>query len=316
MPAEKTPPFRIWNRAVLLLAVLVAAAGTPVGADEHPCVSPPAPKGAWAQQGGEVKISFEAERVVLLRSEGDLRAATILGREPCKLVVRDEGLRATWSLSGDEHALRLDLGKGPALALVPLPSVPPALDMNPLPLPLVRPVPPEKVQEVSRELTAREKRDQETATKPDKKSERPAVLTENRRYLREVVGQYGWIDIPRFGRPAAAAAILIVKHGGDVPLMQAALPIVERDATENGGGKELASVLVDEVLITTGHRQKYGTQIAEDGNGKPYVVPVEDAAKVDEYRKALGIRPWSEYLKRASDALYGGAPIRMPGPDE
>ena len=76
-----------------------------------------------------------------------------------------------------------------------------------------------------------------------------------------MVNHYGWIDIPRFGKPAAAAAILIVKHADDVPLMQAALPIVERDARENGGGKELVSILVDEVLITTGHKQKYGTQI-------------------------------------------------------
>lgn len=142
------------------------------------------------------------------------------------------------------------------------------------------------------------------------------MLADNLRYLRGLVRQYGWIDIPRFGRPAAAAAILIVKHSDDVPLMEAALPIVEEDATKNGGGKQLASILIDEVLITTGHKQKYGTQIADDTNGKPCVVPVEDPARVDEYRSQLGIPPWAEYLKKASDALYNGEPIRVPGPNE
>jgi hypothetical protein len=318
MPEEKFPQFRSLRRAIVLLNMLLVAAGTPVLTEQLSCGTAPAPKGVWVQEGGGVKIRFEEERVVVLRSEGDLRAATILSREPCKLVVRDEGLRSTWRLAGDEQKLRLALGKGTALTLVPLSKVPSSLDINPLPLPPVGPISPEKVKEIASELTAREQRDQEmaTTTKPEEKSKRPAALAENVRYLREVVGHYGWIDIPRFGRPAAAAAILIVKHGDDVPLMQAALPIVEKDALENGGGKELVSILVDEVLITTGHKQKYGTQLGQDESGKPYVIPVEDAAKVDGYRKALGILSWSAYLKRASEALYGGVPIRIPGPDE
>jgi hypothetical protein len=316
MLVEESPPLRSLYRVVTLLAVILVACGTPALTEQRPCATLPAPSGAWVQQGGGVTIRFEPERILVLRSEGDLRAATILSREPCKLVVRDEGLRSIWGLTGDEHSLRLDLGKGTAVNLVPLPNVPSSLDIDPVTFPPMKPVPPEKVKEVSRELTVRSQRDQEAAAKPEENDKRLPILAENLRYLREVVGQYGWIDIPRFGRPAAAAAILILKHGGDVPLMRAALPIVERDAIENGGGKELVSILVDEVLISTGHKQKYGTQIAEDGGGKPYIVPVEDVTKVDEYRKVLGIPPWSYYLKRASDALYGGAPIRIPGPDE
>jgi hypothetical protein len=297
-----------------LLAATLFAMGPPAWADQVQCPSSPTPKGAWAQQGGAAQFLFEAQRVVL-RQDGEFRAATILSREPCKLVVRDQGVRSTWTLTGDERTLRLDQGKG-ALVLAPLPQVPSSLDINPLPLPPLRPVPAEKVKDISQELTSREHRDQETATKAEEKSKRPTVVAENIRYLRDVVGRYGWIDISRFGKPAAAAAILIAKHADDVPLMQVALPIAERDAKENGGGKELVSILVDEVLITTGHKQKYGTQIAEDGNGKPYVVPVEDLNKVDENRKALGISSWSDYLKRASQALYNGAPIRLPRQDE
>jgi hypothetical protein len=145
---------------------------------------------------------------------------------------------------------------------------------------------------------------------------RSVVLHDNIRYLREVVARYGWIDIPRFGKAGAAAAILIAKHSADLRLLQDALPIAERDARENGGGKELVSIMVDEVLISTGHKQKYGTQITEDAHGKPFVIPIEDLAKVDKYRKELGILPWADYLAKASKALYDGAPIRIPGPEE
>ena len=304
--------------ATVLAAPLLGPAPAP--AQQPRCATPPALQGAWAQDGGPVRVRFEPGRVVVLRKEGDLRAATVLSRDLCRLVVRDEGLRSTWILTGEAHSLQLDLGNSsPPLKLVPLAGTPPELDISPALLPPPGPVPPAEVKAISDELTSRSKRDQAAAVvsaDPELKKSRPAIVAENLRYLQGVVGRYGWIDIPRFGRPAAAAAIPILKHGEDVPLMEAALPIVEHDAIANGGGKELVSILVDEVLITTGHKQKYGTQLTEDAQGKPYALPVEDPAKVDEYRKLLGILPWADYLRLASQSVYNGVPVRVPTADE
>jgi hypothetical protein len=304
----------------LVVALFIGWSLPPPAGAERPCSTPPPTlEGSWQQPGGTLKLRFEAERVVVLRKKGDLRAATILSRGPCQLVVRDEGLRSTWTLTGEAHSLQLDLGNSsPPFTLVPLAGTPPELDISPAALPPPGPVPPAEVRAISDELTSRSKRDQAAAVSadPELKKSRPAIVAENLRYLQGVVGRYGWIDIPRFGRPAAAAAILILKHGEDVPLMEAALPIVEHDAIANGGGKELVSILVDEVLITTGHKQKYGTQLTEDAQGKPYALPVEDPAKVDEYRKLLGILPWADYLKLASQSVYNGVPVRVPTADE
>jgi hypothetical protein len=49
---------------------------------------------------------------VILWEKGHLRVATILRQEPCKLVVRDQGVRATRTLKGTECAPELDQGKG------------------------------------------------------------------------------------------------------------------------------------------------------------------------------------------------------------
>lgn len=296
--------------ATVVVAALLVSASPSVRAEES-CPSSVALLGAWTAQGGEIQASFEADRVVL-REKGLLRAASILRREPCKIVVRDQGLLATWTLKGDAHSLRLDRGKD-TVAFDRLPQVPPALDISPLPLPPPGPVPPEKVKEIAAELRTRDDRDQ--ATRSNEK-ERAAVIADNIRYLREVVARYGWIDIPRFGKAAAAAAVFAAKHANDIRLEQVALPIAERDARENGGGKEIVAVLVDDFLITLGHKQKYGTQVDKDEHGQAYVIPVEDPARVDEYRKELGIPPWSDYLKKLSNALLKGAPIRIPGPEE
>lgn len=294
------------------LGVLLVLSGLQADAEES-CPTAAALQGAWSERGGAGQLRYEPDRVVL-REKGLLRAATILRREPCKLVLRDDGILTTWTLKAEGHGLRLDRGKD-TIVLDRLAEIPPSLDVKPFPLPPAGPVPDEEAKASSGDLAARSERDQKTFW-AKQGSERSAVITDNDRALREVVSRYGWIDIPRFGKAGAAAAILIAKHASDLPLLLVALPIAERDARENGGGRELVSILVDEVLIATGHKQKYGTQIADDENGKPYVIPVEDPAKVDEYRKELGILSWSEYLKKASKFYYNGAPIRVPGPEE
>jgi hypothetical protein len=301
------------GRARFLGALAVAlVVAVPLAADQRPCSSPPPVlKGAWAQPGGTLKLDFEAERVVVLRKEGDLRVAGILSRGgPCQLVVRDEGFRSTWTVTGDEHALQLDLGKGPAVNLVPLAGDAASLDLTPMSLPPAAAVPPEKAKEVSAELDARLQRDQDALAK-GAKDLWPKVARENLTYLRGLAGQYGWIDTKRFGKHSAAVAIVLLKHSGDLPLMEAALPVVEHD----DNGPQIVAILTDELLIATGHRQRYGTQLGELA-GKPCVVPIEDLPGLAERRRHLGLPPLADYLAEASKVLYDGAPIRIPGPDE
>ncbi|HEY2292423.1 MAG TPA: DUF6624 domain-containing protein [Thermoanaerobaculia bacterium] len=296
---------------VLVALLFVAPAVRP---EERPCPTAQALSGTWAQEGEGFKIRFEPDRVVL-RQNGPARVATVLRQEPCKLVVRDQGLVSTWPISGKERSLRLEIGKE-AFLLSPSPGPSPDLDVTPLRLPPLKPVPPERVKEISANLVERVNRDQAVINDPPNSPRTAAVIADNLRYLKGLVMEVGWIDISRFGKPAAAAATLIAKHGEDLPLMQAALPILEKDVKENGGPGEMLSVLVDGLLLTLGQKQKYGTQLALDEQGKPFVIPVEDPTKVDEYRKAIGIFSWSEYLQLASKSAYNGAPIRMPRPDE
>jgi hypothetical protein len=223
MSSSNPHTFGILRLATSVLVVLLLTT-QPVWAEERPCLAPQALSGAWSQSGDAIKILFTADRVVL-RQNGSVRAATILRREPCKLIVRDQGLVSTWAVSGDDKALQLKWDKE-TISLLPLPSPPPELDLTPLNLPAPQPVSPERVKAISAELLERTKRDQAVIYDPAGSPRTAAVIAENLRYLKELVLQLGWIDIPRFGKPAAAAAILIAKHGDYLPLMEAALPLV------------------------------------------------------------------------------------------
>jgi hypothetical protein len=98
--------------------------------------------------------------------------------------------------------------------------------------------------------------------------------------------------------------------------MKAALPVVEKDVKEHGGAGEMFSVLYDELQLELGNQQRYGTQIDTDKEGHPYILPLEDPAKVDAYRKEIGILSFGEYRKLASENFNKGTLIRVAGSNE
>lgn len=299
--------------------VLVVFAGSaplralPLAAQEALCTAAaPSLHSAWETAGGKTQVLFE-EREIVLRKDGALSVAKILSREPCKLRVRYQGLRSIWTIVPGEGSL--ELRGAEAMPLRPLATVPPELDVNLPTFPKPAAVTPAEVKSVEGELLGRVKNDQETLKDPARRANRPAIMADNLRYLRDLTHRVGWIDIPRFGKNAASAAILIAKHGSDLLLMKAALPIVERDVKEHGGSGEMFSVLYDEFQITLGNQQRYGTQIDSDQQGHPYILPLEDPARVDQYRKEIGILSFQEYLKLASDNM-GGAQLRVAESNE
>jgi len=79
--------------------------------------------------------------------------------------------------------------------------------------------------------------------------------------------------------------------------MQAALPAIEKDV--KAGKLRNASayaLLYDRLALRLGGKQRYGTQTGEDDYGERIVRPLENPAKVEEFRKELGLIPLSEYL--------------------
>jgi hypothetical protein len=129
------------------------------------------------------------------------------------------------------------------------------------------------------------------------------------------VQEIGWIDAPRFGQKVSVFATIMTKHTGNLALMAAVLPYVERDLKETGDGQTYA-VLYDAVQLDLGRKQRYGTQIGADAKGDHYILPLENPARVDDELKAIGLGPLSRYMADASQALFKGRPIRLATAEE
>ena len=187
------------------------------------------------------------------------------------------------------------------------------MEVEPIQIPPGRILPSEKITAIQNEMARRMQRDQEVRKDPAKAEQKKQVDADNIRWLEGVLQEAGWLDQERFGLKTSGNAVVLVKHSGVLPLMEAILPYMEKDARGFG---EVFAILYDAVKLQTGEKQRYGTQLGDDKDGKPMVLPMEDPVRVDELRKQIGLPPLADYLKQASEVLYEGKTIRLPREDE
>jgi len=122
-----------------------------------------------------------------------------------------------------------------------------------------------------------------------------AIDTKNTARLKELIAQKGWPGKTLVGKRAANAAWLLVQHADLDPAFQKrCLPLLEKAvAAGEAEGAQLA-YLTDRVLVAEKKPQRYGSQFHEV-DGKLVPQPIEDEARVDERRAAVGLGTLAEY---------------------
>jgi hypothetical protein len=178
---------------------------------------------------------------------------------------------------------------------------PPPAKVVPLALGTRREVAAEEVKKIQAELARRRTLDQAVRRDRSRHGEMAKVDADNTSYIKEVITDVGWIDVARFDQGAADAAFLLVQHSGDLSLMLAALPEIEKDVRAGRADGQNFALLYDRTQLMSGGKQRYGSQVRETENGGLVVYKLEDPDRVDARRKALGLGPLRDYL-----ALFGG----------
>jgi len=110
-----------------------------------------------------------------------------------------------------------------------------------------------------------------------------------------ILEKYGWPGIDMVGEEGSETVFLVIQHA-DIKIQDKYLPMV-REAVKKGAVKPGSlAILEDRVALRHGGKQKYGSQLAGDGNG-PFVLPMVDPDNVDKRRATVGLGPLSEYLQ-------------------
>jgi hypothetical protein len=288
--------------------------------------------GSWKAIGeADYFVQFDQDRYTVAFAGQVRSVARILAYEKSQVRLCDRGREKLVGLvfQGDELVLT-ELDSNSVHHFTRIDVAPPELNLTPLQLPEVKSLPAETVAEIQRQLWERlvadgkaeqtafgglESVDPEVWRRPvapprtswsDGDFRWIETTAQNTEYLKGVVARVGWIDATRFGSSAAKAAVLLVLHSRDLPLMLAALPEVQRDVAEGRLEAEGYALLYDRSRLALGEKQRYATQVGTDTVGRSIVLPVEDPARVDELRRGLGMVPLAQYLK-----LFGAGEVRF-----
>ena len=118
----------------------------------------------------------------------------------------------------------------------------------------------------------------------------------NTAWLQADLAAHGWYRVSVFGDQPSRAAWLMIQHADNDPAFQRRmLAILEPLAAEKEVEPWDVALLYDRVAVNSGRPQRYGSQglcVARNVWGPQ---PLEDAARVDEFRASVELPPLADY---------------------
>lgn len=125
------------------------------------------------------------------------------------------------------------------------------------------------------------------------------IIGENlQKELDNLITKYGWPRIKDVGEQAARTAFTVILHSNSQLILKY-LPTVKTICEENELPWERYATMYDRALWYDKKPQRYGTHTQyNEMTQKEELYPLEDASKVDMWRKEIGLIPLKEYLAR------------------
>lgn len=121
--------------------------------------------------------------------------------------------------------------------------------------------------------------------------------------LKEIVARWGWPTPSRAGETAANGAFLVLQHSPSLQFQRRLLPVLDTLARAGELSSQDVALLTDRTLKRQGLPQRYGTQFGvKDGRLVRY--EIEDSARVDARRAAMGLPPMAVYEKVVRQQLH------------
>lgn len=114
--------------------------------------------------------------------------------------------------------------------------------------------------------------------------------------LCEIIKQNGWTGKELVGEDGAAAALSIIKGNRSFKLQREIFPVVVAAAKKGYTDNSNVAWLIDSIRVSAGQTQIFGTQI-KIRDEMFYLYPLENEAKVDEWRKLYNLPSLSDFIK-------------------
>lgn len=121
--------------------------------------------------------------------------------------------------------------------------------------------------------------------------------TRNMKLVDSIYKKYGWLAYSQVGYNGSMAQFLVIQHS-DLKTQMKWLPLVKNAVDAAVMPPDNLALITDRVLVQSGKKQLYGTQLKYDAIRKTYVsFPIKDPANVDLRRTQLGMVKMYLYLE-------------------
>ena len=119
------------------------------------------------------------------------------------------------------------------------------------------------------------------------------VHLKNAAKLERMIDEHGgWLGKSTVGADGAEAAWLVVQHAISLPeFSRRSLKLIEKSVAEREAEPYQAAYLHDRISFFENRPQRYGTQSDWNADGVMEVWTLEDNEKVNDYRRAVGLKP-------------------------
>jgi len=128
------------------------------------------------------------------------------------------------------------------------------------------------------------------------------VMRRHKPLLEDILRTHGFPNYALVGKTSSHNFWLLVQHCDDDPAFQRqVLALMKEEVRRGNADPRDYAYLVDRVNLNTGKLQVYGTQVDyQDGKAVPRTL--QDAGRVDQRRKEVGLKPLAEYLREMTEA--------------
>ncbi len=140
-------------------------------------------------------------------------------------------------------------------------------------------------------------RDQMTRTNSDSVAFRQVIDSQNVRQVLAIIDSLGWLGQSAVGARANQTLWLVIQHA-DIETQVRYLPLLKKSVDKGESRMIDYAYLLDRVLMRTGKKQMYGTQVISGASGSYEFYQIEDEANVNARRVAIGMEPIEEYAKK------------------
>ncbi len=122
--------------------------------------------------------------------------------------------------------------------------------------------------------------------------------------------EYGWLTKNIVETEGLEAALFIIRNSNNAGLQREIFPVVVEASQAGLIPKANLASLIDRIRLKSGGRQIFGTQLkVEDEIG--YLYPLENEAKVDDWRKTYQLPPLADFIKQI-ETEYRTLVVKMP----